>query len=442
MKVRFKVDNQWLKVERSSMKKMKRDYDSWAESTLKKAKDAQDLRALREVFYQLGDRWEWDQATGAWLSSGDPMDAVAFILRLPGLQPNKERYIVYAVMAYSKGFTDQFDHLGDKERIIIEHDLDNNTMLCWSTTGHGAMDLVPTDLSSYEGLEDALQSNFLVAQPGDHALRIEVPPSGNLASKLLQYLWAVAGGNKSYTIKGIEIISASDIEESLDFKFHRYAQAVIDLERLWNELKGGTVSKALEAVVDQIPAHIEDRNKKILRRIEGLLHVLWFKPPKMQLDLIRQVYDELQTEPTPTEVQSKLLPPLGELSYSLNDVMEKAQYLKWKSVIDQKRFSESDVFQGLSLSRMAKEAFAVALDDILREHTLSYIGYPERGTVMDKALRIVFGIVVLPARLISAFMGSAKNTLTMLIGRFRSQETSSEFDPASDETVGEHPPQL
>ena len=156
------------------MKKMKRDYDSWAESTLKKAQDAQDLRALREVFYQLGDRWEWDQATGAWLSSGDPMDAVAFILRLPGFQPNKERYIVYAVMAYSKGFTDQFDHLGDKERIIIEHDLNDNTMLCWSTTGHGAMDLVPTDLSSYGGLEDALQSNFLVAQPGDHALRIEV----------------------------------------------------------------------------------------------------------------------------------------------------------------------------------------------------------------------------------------------------------------------------
>jgi hypothetical protein len=61
---------------------------------------------------------------------------------------------------------------------------------------------------------------------------------------------------------------------------------------------------------------------------------------------------------------------------------------------------------------------------------------------MDKALRIVFGIVVLPARLISAFMGSARNTLTMLIGRFRSQETSSELDSVSEETAGEHSPQL
>ena len=442
MKVRFKVDDQWLEVERKSMKKMKRDYESWAESTLQKAKDAQDLRALREVFYQLGDRWEWDQATGAWLSSGDPLDAVAFILRLPGFQPNKERYIVYAVMAYSKGLTDQFDHLGDKERIIIERDLDTNRMLSWSTTGHGAMDLVPTDLSSYEGLEDALQSNFLVAQPGDHALRIEVPPSGSIMSTFLQSLWAVAGGNKSYTVKGIEILSASDIEDSLDFKFYRYAKAVIDLDRLWSELEGGTVSKALEVVVDQIPAHIENRNRVTLRRIEGLLHILWFKPPKAQIDVIRRVYNELQTEPTPTEVQSKLLPPLGELTYSLNDIMEKAQYLKWKSVIDQKRFSESDVFQGLSLSRMAKEAFAVALDDILREHTLSYIGYPERGTAMDKALRIVFGVIVLPARLSSAFMGSVMNTLARLIGRFRSQEANSELESVSEESASEHSPQL
>ena len=442
MKVRFKVDDQWLEVERKSMKKMKRDYESWAESTLQKAKDAQDLRALREVFYQLGDRWEWDQATGAWLSSGDPLDAVAFILRLPGFKPNKERYIVYAVMAYSKGLTDQFDHLGDKERIIIERDLDTNRMLSWSTTGHGAMDLVPTDLSSYEGLEDALQANFLVAQPGDHALRIEVPPSGSIMSTFLQSLWAVAGGNKSYTVKGIEILSASDIEDSLDFKFYRYAKAVIDLDRLWSELEGGTVSKALEVVVDQIPAHIENRNRVTLRRIEGLLHILWFKPPKAQIDVIRRVYNELQTEPTPTEVQSKLLPPLGELTYSLNDIMEKAQYLKWKSVIDQKRFSESDVFQGLSLSRMAKEAFAVALDDILREHTLSYIGYPERGTAMDKALRIVFGVIVLPARLSSAFMGSVMNTLARLIGRFRSQEANSELESVSEESASEHSPQL
>jgi hypothetical protein len=91
---------------------------------------------------------------------------------------------------------------------------------------------------------------------------------------------------------------------------------------------------------------------------------------------------------------------------------------------------------------MAKEAFAVALDDILREHTLSYIGYPERGTAMDKALRIVFGIIVLPARLISTFMGVVMNTLAGLIGRFRGQETSSELDSVSEETTDEQSPQL
>ncbi|MHA1943322.1 MAG: hypothetical protein ACW96M_02895, partial [Candidatus Thorarchaeota archaeon] len=70
MKVKLKIETQWLELERKSMSKMKQDYEAWERQTLQKAKDAQDLRGLREVFYQLGDRWEFDQATGAWLGSG------------------------------------------------------------------------------------------------------------------------------------------------------------------------------------------------------------------------------------------------------------------------------------------------------------------------------------------------------------------------------------
>ena len=74
--------------------------------------------------------------------------------------------------------------------------------------------------------------------------------------------------------------------------------------------------------------------------------------------------------------------------------------------MDKKAFGESDAFEGLELSSMAKEAFAVALEDILQEHTLAYIGYPEKGTMKDKAMRIIFGIGVLPMRLISTFSKS------------------------------------
>ncbi len=408
MKVKMKVESKWLQVERKSMEKMKRDYEVWESETLSKAKGAKDLRSLREVFYELGDRWEWNQATGAWLEGGQPLDTVGFILRMPGFHPRKERYVVYGVMAYSKGLTDQFDHLGDKERIIIERDTDSGKMLCWSTTGHGAMDLVPMDLSAFESIEDILENCYLVAQPGDHALRLEIPRERASKFDIAQRMWTISSGGIDYSSKNIEVLSATDIEERLDFRFYRYAQSVIEVERVWSELSGGLVERAKEKVLDKIPDHIENRMRVALKHVEGLLHILWFKPAIEGLNPARRLYDDMKSEPIPTDIENTILPYLGELVYALNDIIEKAKYIKWKSVMDKKSFEESDAFEGLDLSNMAKEAFAVALEDILQEHTLSYVGYPERGTMVDKAMRIVFGIVVLPMRLVSTFVKSAR----------------------------------
>jgi hypothetical protein len=382
---------------------MKRDYEEWERDTLRKAKDAKDLRSLREVFYQLGDRWEFDQATGAWLSGGEPLDAVGLVLKMPGLESNKERFVLYAVMAYSKGFTQKFDHLGDKERVIVERDTKTGKLSVWSTTGHGAMDLYPADLSSFETLEKALESSYLVAQPGDHALRFETPHATGILDAIAKKLWEIAGGNKEFSLKEIDVLTSHDIEDSLDFKFNRYANAVIELDTMWRELTGGAVEKAKERVLDKIPDHIEERDKQTLRKIEGLLHCLWFSPPATQMPAIEKLHDELSSEPTPTEVQKTLVPYLGELAYALIDITEKAKYLKWKSVLDGKEFRESDVFKGLNLTAVAKEAFVVALEDILKEHTLAYIGYPERSTMKNKALRVVLSSLILPIRIGNSF---------------------------------------
>jgi hypothetical protein len=408
MKAKLKVDKQWLELEKVSLSKMKKDYEDWTAKTLQKAKDAQDMRQLRELFYQLGDRWEFDQATGAWLSSGEPLDAVGLIVRIPGFQPNKERFVVYLVMAYSKGLTDQFDHLGDKERIIIERDTESGDMYCWSTTGHGAMDLVPTDLTMYESYEDALEACFLVAQPGDHALRIQVPRSSGSPWVLAHRLWEIATGDREYTAKGISVLSSTDIEEVIEYNFYSYAKSVIELERVWKEFSSGVVEQATELIKDEIPEDIEKKDKSTLRLIEGLLHILWFKPPAHQLEPARRVYETLTSESNPTDKHQRLTPLVNEVIVTLNDLIERAKYLKWKSVIDKKDFDKSDVFQGLELTRMAKEAFAVALDDILREHTLAYVGYPERATWIGKAMRIAFGLVVLPARLVASFVEAVK----------------------------------
>ncbi len=411
MKVKLKIETQWLDLERKSMMKMQERYRLWEQETLKKARDAKDLRGLREVFYQLGDRWEWDQTTGAWLSSGEPLDTVGLVLRMPGLQEDKERYVVYAVMAYSKGLTSKFDHLGDKERVILERDRKTGEIVCWSTTGHGAVDIFPIDLTSLSTVEKVLANCFIVAQPGDHALRLEDPVPPGLLPQLAKRLWEIAGGDKRFTIKTIDVLAFKDVEELLDFRFHRYANAVIELERTWTTLKGNTAAKAKEIVLDEIPKHIESKDRNTLRRTEGLLHILWFKPPIEQLVAVRKAYDEISSEPTPTKIQVELQPYLGELLYSLADIIEKAKYLKWKSVIEKKEFRESDVFRGLELSGLAKEAMAVALDDILREHSLSYIGYPERATIRGKIMRTLFGVSILPTRLLLSFMRSVVRAL-------------------------------
>ncbi|MHA1948661.1 MAG: hypothetical protein ACW99G_08200 [Candidatus Thorarchaeota archaeon] len=435
MKVKLKIETQWLELERKSMSKMKMDYEAWEQETLKKAKDAQDLRGLREVFYQLGDRWEFDQATGAWLGSGEPLDTVGLILKMPGLELNRERYVLYAVMAYSKGLTQKFDHLGDKERIIVERDTETGRMSVWSTTGHGAMDILPSDLSSFKTLESALETCTLVAQPGDHALRIEIPGYTGTLDFLTKRLWEIAGGNTNFTVKGIDVLTVHDIEDSLDFKFHRYAKSVVELDRIWRELRMGVFTFAKEKVLDKIPDHIEERDKETLRKIEGLLHLLWFRPPAEQLQTIVQLHEELSTEPTPTDTQRVLVPYLGELAYSLTDVTEKAKYLKWKSVIEKKEFSKSDVFKGLDLSGLAKEAFVVALEDILLEHTLAYIGYPERSTMKNKVMRVLLGSLILPLRILSSFKAATIRMLERIIQPLRKAKENPSVEDEEPPTV-------
>ena len=181
-------------------------------------------------------------------------------------------------------------------------------------------------------------------------------------------------------------------------------------------------------VRDEIPDHIQRQNEEFLRQVEGLLHIAWFKPVSKLRKPLRHFYDNL-TKSTPVFYQKEVLPYLGELFYSLNDIIEKAKYIKWKSVIDTKEFRDSDVFKGLDLSALEKEAFAVALEDVLQEHTLSYIGYPERATMKNKVMRILFDIIILPVRLVSAFV----NKINYLKNRLLPQKTEESEEQAEED---------
>ncbi|RDE13252.1 MAG: hypothetical protein C4K47_06415 [Candidatus Thorarchaeota archaeon] len=426
MKIRLRVDARWLETEAKGMARLRRRYHSWEESTLKTAKEATDLRSLRELFYSLGDRWEWDQTTGSWLAEGEPLETIGLVLRMPGLKPETERRVLYAVMAYSKGFTAQFDHLGDKERIIIEQDTKTGRISCWSTSGHGAMDLFPVDLTSFGTIDAALRACYIVAQPGDHALRLELPSSRGGLSTIIQRFWNPASGNRSFALKEVGVVTAEDMETKLSINIHRYAKAVIDLEQKWKELGEGAAARVKEVMSDKVPPEIEERDRLTMREVKGLLHVSWFRPPANQLPFVQGVRRKLESQPMPTERERALIPYVKELAESLDSVLERAKYLKWKSVMEERTFSQSELFRGIDISELAKQAFATAVQDILNEHTLSYIGYPERATMEGKMLRIVLGMVVPPARLLSSFLTQARRAFR---GRlFRRDHTAEDKD--------------
>ncbi|MCF2136482.1 MAG: hypothetical protein K9W43_04495 [Candidatus Thorarchaeota archaeon] len=428
MKIRLKIDRLWLELEKKSMKKLLDKYKLWEAHTLEKAKRAKDLRSLRELYYELGDRWEWDQVTGEWLSKGAPLDAIALFLRMPGLEPDKERYVLYAVMAYSKGFTDQFDHLGDKERVILERDLSTGKVVVWSTTGHGAMDLQPTDVSEYAPLENIVNTCHLVAQPGDHALRLCLPLETSSQWNLTQRLWLVASGNTEFTWRTIDVVRSEDIENGLGFNFYRYASAVISLEKLWSRLKKDKTLVSRDLSQQEIR-----HNTELLREIEGLLHVLWFKPPARQLRPAVSLYTKLKERLEQGDhysLDDVVRPYLSELAESLTDLIEQAKFLKWKSVVEQKGYTPESIFDKLGITGMSREALVVALDDILKEHTLAYIGYPEKATMTGKVLRIILGLLVLPVRLVSAFIKSMLQSLDKLVTRFTHRESTGESEDA------------
>ncbi len=436
MKIRMKVDALWLELERKYMRKLLEQYRQWESQTLEKVRQARDLRTLREFFYELGERWEWDQVTGDWLAHGEPLDAVAFMLRVPSLHPDRDRYVLYAVMAYSKGVTDQFDHLGDKERVILERDTRTGKLYVWSTTGHGAVDLFPADLTPLGSIDEVLRQCHLIAQPGDHALRLVPPLSDKRFWSLHQRLWDIASGTTSFTWKTIDVLTPDEIEERMDFKFYRFAKAVIDLENAWRELQMTVSERVREVAADEIPDAVERRNRRTLRRVEGLLHVLWFQPPVRGLLPARLLYEELRNDDDLTNVEKNILPRLGELVYALNDVIEKAKYLKWKSVVEAQGQVESSIFDGLDISPLAREAVVVALDDILKEHTLAYVAYPERDTMVGKAMRISFGVLVLPLRILSAFLTVVSRRARQILSRFRSSPESPS-DSTEESAVAE-----
>ncbi len=73
------------------------------------------------------------------------------------------------------------------------------------------------------------------------------------------------------------------------------------------------------------------------------------------------------------------------------------------------------------------------MDDILKQHSLAYIGYPERATIKDKLLRTAFGLVILPIRLASSFYNKIKYNILKFTERLRKKGSDEDLQVDSPE---------
>ncbi|MHA1251077.1 MAG: hypothetical protein ACTSRP_13885, partial [Candidatus Helarchaeota archaeon] len=170
MKIKIKIPRRDLEKEEYFKEKLKEQYLEWKEELLNKAKNVKDLKELRKIIDELGkEQFDWDSATGDWLERSDPYEVVCIEIRLPGLKNEHERHSIYGVLAFSKGLTDSFDHMGDLERLVYVKN-NNNKYFSYSTVGHGYLELFPEILKGNYSFNDLLRNEEYVFEVGDHSL--------------------------------------------------------------------------------------------------------------------------------------------------------------------------------------------------------------------------------------------------------------------------------
>jgi len=288
-------------------------------------------------------------------------------------------------MAFSKGATEKFDHLGDKERVIIEKSRDG-VLKVWSTIGHGAVDLKPARIRSFHDLGELLEHSYLVAEPGDHALRLDTIESVD-SGRIVDYemIWKLIIHGRDYEILEKNCITPEDIED-LNFNLHDYLSAVLELDKL------------IQNVMNQIKSK---KSKKLLRQ---LWYIMWHIPPAKQDDYYFQMIRKIKLDSELMAIAPDLIPQIQKTVKLVVDVVERAEFIKWQSVLKPEAFWKKSAIKKLSnSSEFASEAFAVALDDILTEHSLYYIGYPEKATSKERLIQIFMGTAGIGMRILYAF---------------------------------------
>jgi len=383
MKIHVKIRKGEVPLEENLQKKMTKEYESWKEGILDKARNLKDLKELRKLMYTLGEDFEWTESTGRWLTKAKPYEIICINIRVPGLEPQTERYSLYGILAFSKAIIKSYDHLGDLERVILEKR--KGHFYAWSEVGHGYTEKWPEYFPDVQSLEDFFKRVHVVFERGDHSLVLEYPKP----TYVILHKWFK---NRLRVPHFIKEIRDSFVDRALGTEFVEFEVPVITHEDLESKLEidwNGYAEKII--ALDQI-IHQEYRKLSIIQKIKNIfrkkddpyyyldcLHrVLWNIAPKDQERYLRGIRKRLKEAYEQARINIDLSDPITLVLTKVTELIDQTEFIQWQSFLDPKRYSKKIGLRKITdLSDAAIEAVAGGLGQILLK-SLDDIAYPEK----------------------------------------------------------------
>ncbi|MBS7246793.1 MAG: hypothetical protein QXW47_00125 [Candidatus Jordarchaeales archaeon] len=350
----------------------------------------------KRSFYLLASEWAKDRKS--------VLERIGFILNLPGLVEREERYSIYVMLSYSKGFTvasGKAHHPGDLERVIIfSYPATENrrTYYCFNTAAHGYPSIFPVKLGEKTSLSDALKEYCFHFKPGDHALILVrkdkilrfkeireklVKILGKLGlKKFLTFILNVIRETSSYLgftlereIQKFYLIDYDEIKGKLKVDLDGFLNSVIYLDRKISELKK------------------ETSDDEVKRALGKLSKIIWQAPISAishETDGLLNKYGNILGSDVTEEIK--------KMQLYLDSAIKRVHDLKRESLLEPESYLEKHGIKMLSdLSFMAKATIPLGLEALLNKPLYDW-GYPEKAPLKDKIGRILFAASDVPYR--------------------------------------------
>ncbi len=341
----------------------------------------------RKSFYLVASEWAKEEES--------VFEKIGFTMKLPGLREGEERYVIYVLMAYSKGFTvapDMAHHPGDLERVIIfSYPSDGKRAYYYlNTAAHGFPSLFLGSLGVKGSLREALKGYCFYFKPGDHALGLmkkertmifrmfwdrlnmllEKIGFKRILDVILDMLIgasAAVGFTLEQEMHKFYLLEHEEIRDKLGVNLDGFLNAVVELDRKIEEMKRGGVDSGLRRVLNKIS------------------DFLWRTPIKEISNEMESILREFSSV-----LDDEIVRGVREIQLYLDSSLKRVQDLKRESVMNPEKYLESRGIRELSnLSLMAKVTIPLGLEMLLGKPLYDW-GYPEKAPLKDKIGRVLF----------------------------------------------------